>query len=366
MRSSSTVYIPRIDHLRAFAMILVFVWHATHMGTAIPAATVPSFFVLSIFEEGHTGVSLFLTLSGFIFASLVEGQTISYGSFIRNRILRIAPLFWLWTFLLYYAQSTIPPERLLANLFANRGDFPGPAWTVLIEFQLYLVFPFLVRFRRNYGPKYLVGLVAVLIFLRGHIWLVTHTIQYVSYWTVIGRADEFLLGMLAFDASLRWGKQIGRPWVFFVVCTVWLVIMHAFNRLGGYYNSAGTPFGNGLWVTFPTVEGFFYGFIIVSYLNLPLRGSKTLSRFFAFVGSISYSAYLAHFTVAQACYNLASRAGIPVETPVGLLAVIAFFAFPSLLACSALTYYVVEVPFLTMRRRYVLLVADKHEAAAAQ
>src|SRR5690348_5691976 len=112
-------------------MLLVFGWHVGHTNNVIPFAFVPKLFVLSIFEEGHTGVSLFLTLSGFIFASLAEGKTVEYRPFIRNRLLRIAPLFVLWTLVLYFTQTQIAPERLLTDLLANRGDFPGPGWTIL-------------------------------------------------------------------------------------------------------------------------------------------------------------------------------------------------------------------------------------------
>src|SRR5262249_8410789 len=148
---------------------------------------------------------------------------------------RIMPILTLWTLVSFHALSQITPERFLADLITmnSRGDFPGFGWTVLIELQMYLVFPFLVRFRRRYGPMYLVGLVAVLVAIRAHLWVLTHNVQTVSYFTVIGRADQFLLGMLAFDVSRRWSKQLGTPAVFAVLLVLWCLIMHGFNRLGG-------------------------------------------------------------------------------------------------------------------------------------
>ena len=42
--------------------------------------------------EGHTGVALFMVLSGYILASGTFGKDISYAGFLRNRFLRIFPL----------------------------------------------------------------------------------------------------------------------------------------------------------------------------------------------------------------------------------------------------------------------------------
>jgi peptidoglycan/LPS O-acetylase OafA/YrhL len=354
MRSSSSAYIPRLDHVRAVAMVLVLCWHSCHVNGVIPVdATLPRFFALSIFDEGHTGVSLFLTLSGFIFASLSHGRGIQYWPFIRNRLLRLLPLLFTWT-LINFTLSTVTSERLLANLLTGMGrsDFPGVGWTVLIEFQLYLVFPFFVRFTRHYGVRYLVGVVAVALLLRSLVWITTRNVQFFSYWTVVGRVDEFVLGMLGAEASRRYGKQLGKVWVLVAVSMTWLLIMHWFNQLGGYYRSAMTPIGNPLWIYLPTLEGLFYAIIIASYLNVEVRGSRTLGRWFAFVGTLTYSFYLNHEMVARACYTLLASAGIGVTTPYRVVAVTAFVVFPVLLACSALTYYVIELPFLSLRSPY--------------
>ena len=354
MRSSSSAYIPRLDHVRTVAMVLVLCWHSFHATAVMPAdSTVPRFFAFSIFDEGHTGVSLFLTLSGFIFARLSYERSIHYWPFIRNRLLRLLPL-WLVSTLINVTLAQLPAERLLAALLTNMGrtDFPGIGWTVLIEFQLYLLFPFFVRFTRDYGVRYLIGVVAVALLMRTLLWITTRNVLLFSYWTVLGRVDEFVLGMLGAEASRRYGKQLGKLWVLVLVSMTWLLIMHGFNRLGGYYKVGMSSFGSALWIYFPTLEGLFYATIIVSYLNLEVRGSPTLGRFFAFVGTLTYSFYLNHELVVRACYTLVGNAGIGVSTPYGVVAVTAFVVFPVLLACSALTYYVIELPFLSLRSPY--------------
>jgi peptidoglycan/LPS O-acetylase OafA/YrhL len=350
MRSSSSAYIPRLDHLRAFAALLVLSWHSCHSSPAIPAAgTLPSFFVLSIFDEGHTGVSLFLTLSGFIFASLSHERNIEYRPFIRNRVLRVLPLLFVWT-IVNFTITQVTPERLLASVLTtlHRADFPGVGWTVIVEFQLYLVFPFFVLFVRKYGVKYLIGVIAVALLLRALVWVAMGNVEFVSYWTVLGRVDEFVFGMLGFEASRRYGERLGKLWVLVVVSTAWLLVMHGFNRLGGYYGSVMNP----VWIYFPTLEGLFYATIAASYLNLQVSGPRALGRFFAFIGTLSYSLYLNHEMVVKACFSIMSRAGVDAGTPLRVIGATVFFVFPVLVACSVLTYYVVELPFLSLRQPY--------------
>ncbi|MGY3408223.1 peptidoglycan/LPS O-acetylase OafA/YrhL [Bradyrhizobium sp. GM5.1] len=73
MKSSSGLYFSRLDHIRALAAYLVFVWHFTHLTTQfpVPFSTVPPF-PFALVEEGHVGVGLFMTLSGYLFAKLVK------------------------------------------------------------------------------------------------------------------------------------------------------------------------------------------------------------------------------------------------------------------------------------------------------
>ena len=72
----------RIDHLRAIAALLVATWHFTH--TYVSPKVVPAWGILSIVEEGHTGVSLFCVISGFIFTYLYADSGIAYSAFIRK------------------------------------------------------------------------------------------------------------------------------------------------------------------------------------------------------------------------------------------------------------------------------------------
>src|SRR3954454_366811 len=73
---------------------MVFAWHFTHAVGAYPETFegAPAVFPLALFDEGHTGVSLFMVLSGYLFAKLLDGRAIDYGAFFWNRFIRLAPL----------------------------------------------------------------------------------------------------------------------------------------------------------------------------------------------------------------------------------------------------------------------------------
>ena len=56
--------------------------------------------------------------------------------------------------------------------------------------------------------------------------------------------------------------------------------------------------------------------------------------------------------VVRACFSIMRRAGVDAGTPLQVIGVTVFFVFPVLVACSTLTYYVVELPFLALRQPY--------------
>ena len=76
------------------AAFLVVAWHFTHAasGYPVPFDYVPSIFPFALLAEGHTGVALFMTLSGYLFAKLLDGKQIDYAAFFWNRALRLLPL----------------------------------------------------------------------------------------------------------------------------------------------------------------------------------------------------------------------------------------------------------------------------------
>ena len=77
--------------------------------------------------------------------------------------------------------------------------FPiGPVWTVAVEFQFYLLFPFIFAAYRAHGASRLALLILLVIATR--LLLAGNSsdpdFHLTLYFTLIGRLDQFLLGML--------------------------------------------------------------------------------------------------------------------------------------------------------------------------
>src|SRR5690606_19026122 len=122
----------------------------------------------------HTAVALFMVLSGFIFTYGTYGRSVDYGRFMTNRLLRIYPLFVCVlmvgiaanpaSFKLDAFITTILP---LANVqLLQTGPFTAMAWAVAVEFQFYLVFPFLLRFLNAGVLRFILSILACALLFR--------------------------------------------------------------------------------------------------------------------------------------------------------------------------------------------------------
>lgn len=178
MKSHNLAYIPALDHLRLLAALLVLVFHTFHLyfGLWQPA---PYAAALGLVTEGHTGVALFFVLSGFLFMTIaLQSERIDYGAFMRNRFLRIFPLFLFFFFIaISVGRDAFRAGDVLYVFFSNLGQAPtsgsfitGAAWTISVEFTFYLVFPFLARFVRAEGAAYLLRLIALMALVKLAAW----------------------------------------------------------------------------------------------------------------------------------------------------------------------------------------------------
>ena len=217
MRSTNRPYLYPVDHLRAFAALLVVLYHSTDVisvarrhttgfdpSTDWPYSRNP---LKTIVFEGHTGVALFMVLSGFIFTIGTLDREISYGRFIVNRLLRIYPLYLVVLFIAVAVHPRIS-FGLVAQVILPFSNFGGPIafggawgamfWAVAIEFQFYLLFPLLLLLLNKFGPSALLKIIASMIVLRVMAAFADSTIDInnLAYFSIVGRLDQFLLGML--------------------------------------------------------------------------------------------------------------------------------------------------------------------------
>jgi peptidoglycan/LPS O-acetylase OafA/YrhL len=139
-----------LDHLRALAIVLVFVYHYGRL-FASPQ------WVNTIGKFGWTGVDLFFVLSGYLiasqlFAKTVAAEGISFKDFFIKRFFRIIPAYVVVVaiyFLFPVSREREAPAPLWKYLtftqnlgldLRHQGTF-SHAWSLCIEEQFYLLLP---------------------------------------------------------------------------------------------------------------------------------------------------------------------------------------------------------------------------------
>lgn len=358
--STNRRYIPELDQVRGFAALLVLFYHGFQLFGARLAhnadfdATRHWVFasnpIIAFIEEGHSAVGLFIVLSGFVLSLGAIGNRVAYKPFLIARALRICPMLIVCLAVAVHTGPNGIASVLLLNVSGGASSvFTATFWAVAIEFQCYLVFPLLLAFSDARGSRFLLQIIAVALTLRGlAVMAESANPRDLAYWTVVGRIDQFCIGMIA--ARLYTSRNLARlsAWWFLPAALVAFTVLHAFNRLGGW------PLVATWKIAWPPIEGAMWACFIVTYLAAGRRLPFWLSWLGAKLGEISYSVYLIHFAVLHAII----RHGIYVQ-PTGngyydALLTTLVVALPITVIISALTYATIELPFLCMRPKYIV------------
>jgi peptidoglycan/LPS O-acetylase OafA/YrhL len=175
-------HLSRLDHLRFLAAGVVAVYHYSHPNLPQWSSSNP---LVNLVREGHTGVALFIVMSGFPFGVITYGKEISYSQFIINRIIRIYPAY---IFILhigaYFTRTGFGMQKILMCLVPFTNSYMpllqngqlGQLSTISIELKYYLIFPFILRFARITGPIYCLTLIGLTTLMRAVVWEATGTV----------------------------------------------------------------------------------------------------------------------------------------------------------------------------------------------
>jgi peptidoglycan/LPS O-acetylase OafA/YrhL len=366
---SNLQHIAALDELRGMAALMVLLAHVMHnlthgvhpeMGSWI-YPTNPLFAILA---EGHAGVSLFMVLSGFLFGLAAFGRDVRYLPFIRNRALRILPMYVL---LLSIGAALGPPPVsadafLRAALMLEAPTFGGVytviLWTIPLEFAFYAIFPFLNAATNRAGYKLLLSLLAVAIAYRIYCVLGGANPRDISYFTLIGRIDQFLIGLLvAQGVRRRWFPvSVGLP-ALLAAAAIILGSLFVFNRLGGWLLVH--PF-KAVWHSY---EAVIFGVLIVCYTAGHHLIPSLWKRLLGYCGLVSFSLYVIHMPILvwmQSHKLYVEPTSDPFWNAFASIGVI----LPVVLGCASVTYYCIERPFMQLRATYLAPVVKTGEAAA--
>jgi peptidoglycan/LPS O-acetylase OafA/YrhL len=320
-KSASISKIPELDALRALLAWWVVMDHL--LGTAgYGLSELPG--PLKLIRSGWLAVDVFIILSGLVVTILLNGQSVSYPAFIIRRFFRLVPVYlpcllfgWLGMYLTERTYGLLPgfPGRemfmqrwgeteshlaghVMAHLSLLHGAIPNqilpysggalldPAWSISLEWQFYLIAPFVIALgRRSTGWFLGLSLFAV---LGGMIQRHVGEFDFGSF--LPGKLHMFWLGIVSFYLLKAREKLVLNHWDFNYVLAGMLMFPLLFFR--------DSPSMVPLMVWLPILALLMAPETMNTRLVGMLRGALRSSPLVA-LGQVSYVTYLLHVPVLQ-------------------------------------------------------------------
>jgi peptidoglycan/LPS O-acetylase OafA/YrhL len=325
-----------------------------------------------IIVGGWQGVELFIILSGFVIALLLEVEHESYPVFITRRFFRLVPVYYVllaYGIVLAVRQGVYGDrlqEHILAHLTLLHGLVPDevlkgsanafchPAWSISVEWQFYLVAPpclWIARKSSTYALGLLVGCAVVSVLLQ-RAWTFPFTA------TAVMRPGLFGVGIASYylyRTAMRRGELTGRFVAYLLPAGFALLHVFAVDPI-----TVG-----GLWIVLlATILTHHAGVrtwpsrLVCGFLGLP---------FVVWLGRLSYSTYLCHMFVLEPVVAIA-RESLPLGSlgVRGKLVVLGFLASVPIVAVSAILYYLIEKPGIRFGRQVSQWLVRRPAAAALE
>ena len=332
-----------LDGLRAFAVLAVFLFH---------------------YEQPHIsggllGVQTFFVLSGWLITGILAKEharagRISYRRFMSRRFLRLVPALVVVTIGCVIAAVASGSTAQIgwwapgAMLYVNNLLIPlnhpstylSPTWSLAVEMQFYVVSPFVLAVLLRRGQKAasrvfagcavtMMVAIAVLALILPLQWL---------YFPGLGGVCGLLAGsaLALRPMRVRPVLGVGAFAVLLGACFVSPDWTHKAFWLG--------------WVQLSTLASM----IVVAWLSSSPGGAFS-SRPAVWIGQRSYAIYLYHVAVRVVLLSIVSLSASRV-TLIGLVIT---------LALAALSYRLVELPFLRIKRRYEAPISPEPDVEPA-
>jgi len=357
-----------LDHLRALAITLVFLFHYRGFGHPDWENKISGF--------GWTGVDLFFFLSGFLIAGqlfnrIASGRSISLREFIIKRVFRILPAYFvivaLYTLLpiLRESPSMAPLWRYATftlNIWLNRNVYNTftHSWSLCVEEQFYLVLPAIIVLCTwlKVGKNAIYLLIALFIFgFIIRIWSWDNIVQPITapavkqnlwlmyiYYPTYTRLDGLLVGvglagLFTFYPKVKtwlnpYGNILLAAGAALLICCVFLC-----SDQTTYFNSV---FGYPLIATG-------YGTVVAGAVCPSCILYKFKSKITSGLAMLSYSIYLIHKIMLHVAQMIFGKLGVDVNS--NLMFIICII---SAIIGALLLRYIVEKPFLSLRDRILL------------
>ena len=296
-------YIKGFDTLRALAIILVII---AHWGPEFPKNTAPGLVKQMLVLGGDFGVYLFFVLSGFLITSILlneksknenENRLIVIKNFFIRRSLRIFPIYYIFILFCFFNYEFVREHiayylTYTSNILpyrANHSNILAHTWSLSVEEQFYLLWPWLIIYIPSKYLKHTMFL-SIIIGLAARYMVVFvwhHGYPFLS----INCIDSFAIGALYALARLNKEtcKQFEKGFR-----TLFPVLLFLLWRIAPY---GGLPVA----VIF---EKFMCDIIALGLIIFAINNEYVWIKKYVlentvlnYIGRISYGLYLYHFTL---------------------------------------------------------------------
>lgn len=351
--------IPGLDVLRGLAIMLVVSLHVAGDYAAehghFPLERFP------LFHFGWTGVDLFFVLSGYliggqIWRELLRTSTIDVPTFLVRRGLRIWPLYFFFIGMLFVLHPDLPIARAFPDLFFysnyRHGRLSG-GWSLSVEEQFYVFAPLLLLCTRGltFGRKWTV-LAALFVLL-----------PCIRAWLFHGRSVTVADVAPGVDGLVTQHFHTRSDGLVCGLFLAWLSVARAeFLAPRGFARNWLVPLAlvlAGAALRRIDKDTFAFTGLALIYGGLTLfmlRDQSWISRIsrwrgFHVLSKLSYGMYLNHpfllpWVIARAGHTGGGFDGVHFA---GVYAATTLAS----IAAAAITYCVVEHPFLALRERWL-------------
>lgn len=324
---------------------------------------------------GHKAVSFFFVLSGFLisyllYAEINKTQTVNLPKFYMRRILRIWPLYYLiaifalfvmphivyfekWHELMYgeFAFTILAYLLILPNLVrVSAVQVPGAnqAWSVGVEEQFYLIWPFLIRLFKNNILLFLCSFIALKMATQA---LLLSLANHATISKILTLLQHLQIEQMAIGA-------IGAYFLYLKKNKLLKLIYHPVTQVLSF----------GLFASFFMIDYHFFGttllealvfvFIIMNISTNPKFPISFERPWMATLGNISYGIYMYHTVCISLLLGLIFK--LNFQTSSLAMNLILYIGSPIItFIISYLSYTYFETFFLNLKDRFTVIKSNK-------
>ncbi len=368
MEKSNNEYFGYLDSLRFFAFLAVFY---AHTGSIFFGATLTNDFPFNIWKKffiyGSFGVNFFFVLSGFLITYLLLKEkakkgNISIKHFYLKRVLRIWPVYFT---ALLFATVILPliisPHTYgvlgSTNPLVGRSDFLyfffflgnfyqglglglaplsiGILWSVCIEEQFYLIWPWVVRFCTTRRLALITILLISLSLLYKFVWAEDRVASYYLPWSVgMDLAFGALLGV-AYFANKQRAFLIG-------------IILTLTGCIGIIVRADASLESLRLFKT-PVLDCIFV-LVLLFFVNKIKSPKKIIGNILSYLGRISYGLYAYHtICLMLVVHVLYSTGFMTLDISKTMYALVSILALSLTIGAAHLSSHIIEKRFLRIK-----------------